>query len=68
MGDRSNRRVRRITPGGVVTTLAGSSTAGSADGIGADAQFRFIADVAVNATGDVYVISSGVIRKISPVR
>lgn len=63
--------VRKITPSGAVTTLAGTTgQPGSADGMGASAKFNFdvIAGVAVDAGGNVYVADSGnhTIRKISP--
>lgn len=66
-GDWANR-VRKITPSGDVSTLAGSDTAGSADGTGMNAQFSGIRGVAVDASGNVYVADYGNarIRKITP--
>ena len=67
VGDRSNNRIRRITPAGVVTTFAGS-TAGSFDGTGTNATFRSPLGVAVDSIGNVYVADSlnYRIRKITP--
>jgi len=70
VGDGS--RVRKITPDGTVTTLAGSSTAGSTDGTGTAAQFRSVGSMAMNSVGVLYVVDHDIpdirpkIRKISP--
>ena len=39
VGDWNNNRIRIVTPGGVVTTLAGAAPLAFADGTGADARF-----------------------------
>jgi hypothetical protein len=68
VADGSNNRIRKITPAGVVTTLAGSGTAGSANGTGTAAQFNYPAGVALDGSGTVYVgdYNSHRIRKITP--
>lgn len=57
--------VRIIAPGGVVTTLAGcpppvdTNCLGSSDGPAAEARFSSLRDIAVDATGNLYVADVG---------
>lgn len=61
-----SHRIRKVTSGGTVTTLAGS-TQGYVDGTGSAAQFGALAGIAADASGNVYVVDTGssVIRKIT---
>ena len=68
VADTGNHTIRKITPDGAVTTLAGTARQkGSADGRAAAARFRNPAGVAVDAGGNVYVADNGnhTIRKIT---
>lgn len=64
----SGNAIEKITPQGAVTALAGSTTAGSADGDGSKASFGTIQGLAVDAAGNAYVIDgdAGKVRKITP--
>ena len=66
--DHLNNLIRKITPAGLVSTLAGSGVAGSADGIGAAASFNNPTGIAVDVAGNVYIadVSNNLIRKITP--
>ncbi|WP_426670803.1 NHL repeat-containing protein [Mucilaginibacter sp. McL0603] len=68
VADNGNNLIRKITPDGTVSTLAGSGQAGSANGQGTSASFNSPFGIAVDASGNVYVADSGnnLIRKISP--
>nr|WP_315199022.1 NHL repeat-containing protein [uncultured Aquabacterium sp.] len=67
VADTQNHLIRKITPAGVVSTLAGSGSPGSTDDMGAAASFNTPRGVAVDAFGVVYVADSGnnLIRKIT---
>lgn len=68
VADSNNGTIRRVTPGGVVTTLAGTAgVLGSADGTGPAARFTFPAGIAVDNAGTVYVADTvtSTIRKIT---
>lgn len=67
--DAGNHTIRKITPAGAVTTLAGTAgSKGNADGPGPAARFASPHGVAVNAAGTVYVADAvnGTVREISP--
>lgn len=64
--DRDNHSIRKMTPEGVVTTIAGTGEAGFADGI--PGQFNFPWQLVVDAEGNIIVVekAGGRIRKIAP--
>jgi sugar lactone lactonase YvrE len=73
VADTSNYTIRKVTPAGTVTTLAGLAGAcGNTDGVGSAARFGYPlagpAGVAVDGAGNVYVADSGnsTIRKVTP--
>lgn len=67
VGDWGNETIRKISPTGLVTTLAGSpGVLGTADGTGAAASFSFINGLATDNAGDVFVLDDSRIRKITP--
>lgn len=66
--DRGNHTVRKITPSGVVTTLAGvPGVPGSTNGAGITAQFNLPTGIATDAAGNVYVADTEnyLIRRIT---
>jgi len=68
VSDSGNNIIRKITPAGVVTTLAGSSVAGLKDTtVGQAAMFKGLAGIAIDSLGNVLVSDGGNsrIRKIA---
>ncbi len=69
VGDTRNEVIRKITPAGNVTTIAGlAGQTGNLDGTGADARFNGPENIGVDGQGNVYVADSGnhTIRKGNP--
>ncbi|MGQ0733656.1 MAG: gluconolaconase, partial [Acidobacteriota bacterium] len=68
VADTGNHAIRRITPDGIVTTLAGDGIAGHRDGPAAQARFHGPIGVAVDRTGRVVVADTynDRIRAIAP--
>jgi sugar lactone lactonase YvrE len=68
VADSSNHAIRTIEPAGVVTTFAGDGTAGSFEGVGTSARFRYPIAIALDPARNVYIADWGnhTIRKITP--
>lgn len=68
VADTYNSSIRKITPAGEVSTLAGNGTYGFQEGTGSTARFSFPRGIAVDAAGYVYVADAdnNRIRKITP--
>jgi sugar lactone lactonase YvrE len=67
VADTSNHRVRKITPGGIISTIAGSgSSANSGDGsLAINAGMNPVA-LSIDASGNLYIASRYVIRCVGP--
>ena len=70
VADTGNNIIRKVTPDGMATTLAGlAGSSGSTDGTGSMARFNGTRGVATDSVGNVYVVDNfnSTIRKVSPV-
>ncbi|MDB6018834.1 MAG: hypothetical protein JWR19_3323 [Pedosphaera sp.] len=69
VADNQNHTIRKLSPDGVVSTLAGrAGQAGSADGTGTNAFFNNPSGVALDNNGTLYITDTGnhTIRRIAP--
>ena len=70
IADRENNRIRKVSPSGIITTVAGNGMAGySGDGSAANnASLNRPVDVAVDAIGNLFIADkeNNRIRKVSP--
>jgi uncharacterized protein (TIGR03437 family) len=70
IADTGNSRIRKVTPGGAISTVAGSATAGFAGdgGPATSAQLSSPRGLAVDRTGSLYIADSWNfrVRKVSP--
>jgi sugar lactone lactonase YvrE len=66
--DGGNHRIRKITSGGLVITLAGSGIAGNTDGNGRAALFSFPYGIVIDTSGNLFVddLKNFNVRKIMP--
>ncbi|HZY36579.1 MAG TPA: gliding motility-associated C-terminal domain-containing protein [Mucilaginibacter sp.] len=66
--DQLGNTIRKITPNGTVSTLAGDGKPISADGKGLSAGFDAPSGIVADKTGNLYVTdyNSGLIRKVAP--
>ena len=67
IADSNSARVRKVSPGGTISTFAGTGTPGfSGDGGPAtSAKLAFPGGVAVDGKGNVYIAEGGRVRKVS---
>jgi sugar lactone lactonase YvrE len=65
VSDLGNNRIRKITPAGTVSTVAGGAP-GFANGSGPNARFNAPSDITIDAAGNLYVmdVNNHIIRKI----
>jgi len=66
--DTSNHSIRKVTPAGVVSTIAGTGMSGDIDGEGNTSQFSLPIDVAIDSENNIYVtdFSNNKIKRITP--
>ncbi len=65
VADYGNNMIRKITPDGTVSTLAGSGASSYTNGAGAKATFTSIRGIAVDNAGNVFVSDLNTVRKIT---
>ncbi|WP_461075288.1 NHL repeat-containing protein [Spirosoma flavus] len=70
ISDRVNQRIRKVTPGGIISTIAGNGIQGYGGdgGLATNAQLNDPYGIAVDGSGNLYIAETGNhrIRKVSP--
>ena len=68
VADEWNHKIRRVTPSGQVTTLAGDGAINSDDGLANNASFNYPWDMTVDSLGNIFVADgyNYTVRKITP--
>jgi sugar lactone lactonase YvrE len=69
VSEQKNATIRKVTPAGVVTTVAGlAGSTGATDGTGAAARFYLPAGLAIDSSGNIFVADATAdeIRKVTP--
>ena len=61
IADRDNNRIRRVSPGGTISTVAGTGASGNAGdgGLATQAQLNAPSSVSVDAAGNLYIADTG---------
>jgi hypothetical protein len=65
VGDQMNNKIRKISPDGIVSTLAGNGLPGNIDGPDVSASFINIRGLAMDPFGNLYIGQTGNLRKIT---
>ncbi len=68
LSDSTNNRIRRVSPAGLVTTVAGTGTPGYRDGAAGQAEFNNPHSLVLDRAGNVYIVDVGNhrIRMLTP--
>jgi uncharacterized protein (TIGR03437 family) len=69
IADEENNRIRKVSPNGIITTVAGGGTEALADGgIATNAQLRFPTSITVDRDGNLFIadFDNNHVRKVSP--
>ena len=64
--DRAGHRVRRVTPAGMVSTVAGSGSPGYANGNGIAASFNGPTGITLDKQNNIYITENNRVRRIDP--